>query len=420
MIRNPYFKTTMGIFAQLAIAVGVDASDGTGIGSTPGVAQVLVTIAASPTAGETITITVDGIAYLYTVPVSGTTQQAHDGILGMLQANTQGFYVGAHSGTTSSVYNLYWPGAAGNAKAISLVEVGTSFTVAGPYTFAGGVNSDATAADSLTDFIASGTAGAIWAFWEDTKLALAPGDTYNPANSARRFFYAWKQGTVAHISTPIPVSGRIYSSAAYNAGVFGIRTATYTGTHSATQIINFRIIEDTATMIPYPSWTYSILIGSGGINQAVTDLAAAINAEADDPIVSASASTNVLTVTATNKLRTFTMTSSLETSASQPSDLGLCALAYTVKSVAPIGDLGSVQELEKYYIENNGGTIYTPQGILASEFGLPTSNILAVTQWGFLMVTSSSFENGVVRNYSSKNYIVIAVPTGVQATLAAL
>lgn len=421
MIKNRFFKTTLGLFAQIAVVAAVDASDGAALPESPAVISVPVTIAGSPTATDTIDITVNGQTYRYTVPVSGTTQQAHDGILAILEANTQGFIITSHSGTTSSVFNLAWSGGAtNNGKTVSLVEGGSTFTVAGPYTFAGGVDADAGAADTMEAFVTSGDAGSIWAFWEDTKKALVAGDTFNPANIGRKFFYAWKQGTVTHISTPIPVRSRVYDFKSYSAGTAEVWTIGILGTMAATQIVHLTIVETTATLIPYPRWTYDINWITDNATTAAAVIAA-VNAETDPDkfIVASGSSTNVI-LTSQDKTRTFKVTVFLEVSPTQPTDQSAFTQTHTAKSAAPIGDLATVREIENYGKENAGAIVYAPEGTRAEEFQTFASNIGAITGFGLLLVTATTYEAGVVRDYSGKPAILIAIADGGQATLAAL
>jgi len=350
MVKNRYFSNTMGNFSELAIATQVDAADGTAATAQPATATVLVTIAADPTPGDLINIVVDGVTYTHTVPVADeTTQAAHDAIAALLATNLQGFVVVSHSGTTSSVYNLAWAGADKNAKAITLTETGSSFTVAGPYAFAGGVDADATASDNLKDFVDNALAGSIWAFWDDTKLALKAGDTLLPANLERKFFYAWKQGVATEYnkSTAIPVKSLVKDSVAYNAGTAQVMTITGTGTVAAGQRLQLTIIDTTGTQLPYPKFQYDTPIVST-IDAAFTAIAALINAElpGNVPIVTASAATNVLTVTAKTKLVTFKLAAFLETTTANPTDNSILTQATTAVAKAPIGDIASVTELQ--------------------------------------------------------------------------
>lgn len=418
MTKNRYFKNTMGNFSELAIAAQVDAADGTAATAEPATAQVLVTIAADPTPGDLITITVDGVAYTHTVPGGDeTTQQAHDAIAALLAGNNQGFLVVGHSGTTSSIYNLAWAGADKNTKAIALAETGSSFTVAGPYAFAGGVDADATASDNIKDFVTNALAGSIWAFWDDTHLALKAGDTALAANKNRKFYYAWKQGVATEYnkSTSIPVDGMIKDKIAYNAGAAEVRTvAASTGTYSVGQYVHVRVINTTPTNLPYESFDYSTPIVTN-IDAAWVIIAAAINAEnlANTPIVTATSSTTTLTLTAKDKYTTFKVIAYMEPTAAYPTDASIFVLGLTTNQKPPIGDIASVTELQKYYIMNNGGLAYgvDQPGVVPADFGQPTTNVglNSVTQYGFLLYNSKREEAGVVRNTDHKAYLLIAI-----------
>ena len=424
MVKNRYFSNTMGNFSELAIATQVDASDGTAASAAPSTVTIPVTVSASPTAAETLqfTFSEDGQVVLYTVPASPTTAIVNAGLIAALQA--AGFDVNS-TGTTSQVLTVSKPGAAYNASTVTLVEVGTSFTVAGPYTFAGGVDADATAADKIEDFVNNALAGSIWAFWDDTNLALKAGDTALPANVGRKFYYAWKQGVATEYnkSTAIPVKDLSKDSIAYNAGTAQVMTLTGTGTYSAGQTLQLTIIDTTGTELPYPKFHYSTPIVST-IDAAFTAIAVLINAEAlsNVPIVTASASTNVLTVTAKTKLLTFKLATFLETTTAYPTDASIFAHATTATAKAPIGDIASVTELQKYYVMNNGGVLYPDMGIQAIEFGQPTTNVgtNSVTQFGFLLYRSARVETGAVRDYSAKGYLLIAIKNTDLATLVAL
>lgn len=276
-------------------------------------------------------------------------------------------------------------------------------------------------------FITTATAGDLWAYWEDTQAALAAGDTALAANVNRSFFYAWKQGDGSvKRSTPIAVKGLKYKSAAYNAGTAQVRTATFGGTYAAGQYLHVKVIETTGTHLPFPVYPYSVKIGAGGINQAVTDIAALINAESadNDPIITAGAAAAILTLTSKTKIRNFKIASFVETTGAQPTDDSAIVLAETVKQVYPIGDLASVKELDRYANENAGGVTYTDDMYTAEELGKPVSNIdnTGATQYGTVLVFSDRTETGGVMNPAVQNraYIVIAIRTADVAGLVAL
>lgn len=277
---------------------------------------------------------------------------------------------------------------------------------------------------NLETFTANAANNSIWAFYEDGAKhpAVVAGDTALLINQKRLFFYAWKDASgVVKKSTSIPINGLSYSSIVYNAGSAQVSTATFGGTYAASQILQMRIIDTTGTNLPYPSYEYSAIIGSGGINAAVTAIAAAINAEKFGKIASATAATNVLTITADLKSTSFKITTYVELSTSQNVDNTAPVVALVTKAIAPVGDILSVQELYRYYLINNGAVEYgngnQTNGI---DFGQPAQNITGTAQYGFIVVTSNRVENGEVKNFQKKAYIVIALATGSVAALVAL
>lgn len=430
MIKNRYFKSTLGLFAEIVIAATLDTEE-TASGGSPATVAVLATLAANGTNAETLTITVDGVAYLYTVVGTPAAAVMHTDIVNLLSANAQGFVVASDSGTTSSIFNLSWgTGTEKNGKVVTLAETGTTFTVAGPYTFAGGVNADAAASDNYEDFCANSNAGTVWAFWNDIsatgkQVALVPGDTKNPANIDRKFFYGWKDSAGnAKCTTAIPVRGLKYASLPYNAGQAQISKVTYGGTVANGQILYLRIQETTAGVIPFPSWSYDAVVAGGTADSAVAAIVAAINAETEAPIFTATAAATVATITGNDKTRTFKLSAYLEVTTAQPTDASAITFLYTTggaqAAIAPIGDLATVQEIEKYRNIYSGGINYAPDGTSVDEFQTSNSNIGAITQFGILLVSSSKTEAGIVRDHSSVPYVVVVVTTGSEDDLAAL
>jgi hypothetical protein len=283
--------------------------------------------------------------------------------------------------------------------------------------------SNAGAQQSTYDnFIANALAGSLGVYFSDTKAALVAGNTALAANAGRSIFYAWKQGDGSvKRSTDIPISGLVYDSIVYNAGVAQVRAVTYAGTFYLGQTLHTKIIETTGTHLPFPTFQYEVKIGAGGINQAVTDLAAAINAEKadNDPVVTAAGAANVLTITSKSKVRNFRVVYFVEATTAQPNDDSNISQVETVKQVYPIGDVASLKELERYDILNDGGIEYTGGQFSAAEMGQPVSNLdlTGATTYGFLLVKSLRKEAGVVRNFENTAYIVIAVKTADVATI---
>lgn len=427
MIKNRFFKSTIGAFAELAIVTQVDASDGTANAAQPSVATMTTTVSASPTAGHKLTLTLSNDVIIeYTAPATPTTAILNAGLAAAIEAALPPGSSVNFTGTTTQVLTIGVPDPAYNTVTITQTTTGNSWTIGSVATFAGGLAADATAADSLQNFVDNATAGSIWAFWDDTNLPLVAGDTAKPANAGRKFYYIWKQADAAicHRSSAIPVKDLTYSTALYNAGTAQVMTAAFgAGTYSLGQRLHIRIIDTTPTQLPYASYDYDVAIGASGINQAVTDLAALINAEKTEPIVTASGSTSTLTVTAIKKSTTFKLASYLEVTTAQPSDLSNVVFATTAKSLPTLGDIANVKELEQYYIVNNGGINYSPNGTVPLEFGDISSNIgtNSVTQFGFLLVKNKRTEAGVVRNYANdKALMLIAIKSTDVAALAAL
>lgn len=429
MIKNRYLSTTMGNFSELAIATQVDASDGTAQVAQPSVATLSLTVAGVPTAGHKLTLTFsNGIVAEYTADAAPTTAELNAGVIAAIEAALAA-YPGAmvtSTGTTSQVISVSVPGTTFNTVTITPTTTGVSWVVGSAATFAGGLDADATAADNIKDFVDNALAGSIWAFWDDTKLALKAGDTTLAANAERKFFYAWKQGVATEYnkSTAIPVKGLTKDSIAYNAGTAQVMTlAASTGTYSVGQRLQLTIIDTTGTILPYPKFQYDTPIVST-IDAAFTAIAALINAEAlsNVPIVTASATTTTLTITAKTKLLTFKIAAYLETTAAFPTDNSIFVQATTATAKAPIGDITSVTELQKYYVMNNGGVQYPDHGIQALEFGQPTTNVgtNSVTQFGFLLLRNARTETGATRDYDNKNNLLIAIKSTDLATLAAL
>lgn len=437
MVKNRYFSNTMGNFSELAIATQVDASDGTAALMEPSITTLSLTVNAAPTAGHILTGVWANIpaAYTglvptveYTVPVAPSTAIANAGVKAAIEAalaNVPGASV-QFTGTTTQVITISAPGSAFNGVTLTLASTGNSFTAPGVATFAGGIDADATAADNIKDFVDNALAGSIWAFWDDTKLALKAGDTALPANVGRKYFYAWKQGVATEYnkSTAIPVKDLVKDSVAYNAGTAQVSTGTFTGTYAIGQIIHLRIIDTTGTILPYPSFEYEAACTATSPDAALAAIVVKINAEAlgNTPIVTATSAAGVITITAKTKLVTFDLAAYLEVIPGATSDGSVFAKAVTVKAKAPIGDIASVTELQKYYIMNNGGVQYSDHSIQAYEFGAPTTNVgtNSVTQFGFLLLRQNRTEHGETRGYTNRAYMLIAIKNTDLATLAAL
>lgn len=279
-------------------------------------------------------------------------------------------------------------------------------------------------------FVANALAGAIAVFFSDTNLGVPAGGTSNAANANRSYFYAWKQADgTAYRSTDIPCLPT-YKQVSYSAGTKQVSTVTIGGTVSTTQQLTIRITDTTPQATPYPTYEYTETV-TVDVPTTLAAIAADINAEQLEPIVTAVAAGSVLTVTgiypnATNTLpRTFTLSGFLSTSGSQVNDLSTFTFATTTAAVAPVGTYNDVKEFEEYFIEQNGGVLYAQPGTKASEFQTvgttASSNVVLGINYGYLIVTATKnvYDNGATRGYTNKAYVIIALPTASVATLAA-
>lgn len=430
MTKNNRFKNTLGVFAELVIASALDTEETNSVPIEPSTVTLSLGVGASPTEGDTVKFTFsDGRVAQYTVPASATTAICNAAVKAALEAalaDVPGASVG-FTGTTTQVITVSTPGAEFNAKTITTTETGSTFTAPGVGTFAGGVNADAAASDNYEDFVANSNAGTIWAFWDDLtsgkQLALAAGDTKKPANINKKFFYAWKDANgYTKRTSSIPVLGLSYDSVAYNAGQAQISKVQYGGTIEAGQLLHIKIIDTTSTQVPYPSYQYNVPFATD-IATTCTALAALINAETEDKMVTASASSDTITITGVYKNRTFSLAAFIEVTPAKPTDNSAITFptSGTQKAIAPVGDLAGVKELEKYYILYGGGINYTPAGTNLEEWQDSTgSNVGTTAQWGFLLVKSNKVQEGIVHNHTAKAHVLVIVPTGSQTTLAAL
>ena len=422
MIRNRFFKGTIGKPAEVIIAQSLDASNSPSAG-TAATSVNTVTIAGTPTLGDSITFNIGGYIYTYTVPSGVTTAaQAVTGIEAMLDANTQGF-TAASSGTTSATFTLTGPvGTSFNGVTVTGSETGSTFSSIVTANFAGGVNPVLGFQTTLEDFVDNADDGAIAAYWEDTKAAVAYGTTTLPANVGRKYFFAWKQADgVVKITTPIPVPVPATDkvSIAYAAGQGDIYTLAFGGTIAVTQILHVRIIDKTSTEVPYPSWEYQETVTST-VAAAVTALAADINAEKIDKIFSASDSSTTLTITGTDTTRVLDVSAYIETSPSQTVDASNIVKTHTQKAIAPVGTYADVKWLESFFQVQQGLTLYSQEGTLPSDFGEPASNVLPSIQYGYVIIKSFRKEQGATRNYEQPLYTIIALPTASRASLIGL
>jgi len=420
MIRNRYFKGTLGKPAEIIIAKSLDNSNSPSAG-TAATGNLAATIAASPTVGDTLSINIGGTVYTFTVtPAHSTAALAVSGIAAMLDENTQGFTV-VESGTTSASFALTGQvGTSFNGVTVSGTETGNTFSAIVGTNFSGGVNPVLGFQTTLDDFVDNAANGSLGAYWEDTKTAVAFGTTTLAANIGRKYFFAWKQADgVAKISTPIPVPVADKQSVAYNAGQGDVWTAAFGGTIAVTQILHVMIIDTAATTVHYTSWQYQETVTTT-VTAAVAALAADINAETMEAVFTASAGGTTLTVTGTDATRTLKISAYIETSPSQTADASAIVLSHTQKATAPIGTYADVKEFENYFKVQQGLTLYSPEGTLASDFGEPATNVDAAINYGYVIIKSFREEQGATRNYKQPLYTIIALPTASRASIIGL
>lgn len=285
----------------------------------------------------------------------------------------------------------------------------------------------ATTQTNYETFVASSAAGDLWAFWEEPDangkhLALVAGDPVAAANVGKKYFYAYKDANlITKRTASIEVGKTKFTSAAYNAGTAQVSTATYGGTISGTQIIHARIMETTGTQAPFPSYDYSAVVGSGGIDAAVTSLRAQINAEKNEKFVTASGATNALIITSNDKVRTFKLLAYIETSPAATADASAVTVVNTTPPVYPIGTSADLADLFRYFLINQGATEFSQTfGTNGESFGWPDVALADTTQWGFFILREDREEAGVTRNYNNNAKVVIAIANAQLDELVAL
>jgi hypothetical protein len=422
MIRNRWFKQTLGVPSEVIIAKDLDDSTSPSAGTAP-TGTVNVTIAGTPTLNDTLVINVDGYIYTYTVGAGETTAAlAATAIEAMLDANSQGF-TASHTGTTSAVFTLTGPnGTSFNGKTVTGSEGGSTFSAITTANFSGGVNPVVGFKPTHADFVDDAAAGDLAAYWEDDGTAVTYGSTSNPANSKRKYFYAWKQADgTSKVSTSLE-AGRISNktSIPYFAGQSDVWTVTLGGTISIGQTVILRIIDTTSTIIPYPNWSFEV-ISTGVLNTDATNLRAQINAETIDKVFVASGSGANVVITFTDTSRTFKVLIAVETTFNEPVNEEVNVIVHTTPAKAPIGTYADIKELEKYFLVQQGSPLYTGQGnVNLEELGLPASNVDAAITYGIFILKSWRFEKGEVKNFEQPLYVIIALPTADLATIAGL
>lgn len=433
MVKNRFFKSTFGAPAEMLIAQALDATTGAIAGSAA-TGTASVTVAANTTNGDQIVLTVGSHTFNY-ASVGAVTAAAYGTAL-LAALNLDPYFVAngivwTKAGTTSLVLTGTWPiGALPNGTAINFeagpVNAGPSFSAFSSTNATGGTNAVVGMQPDVKGFVANALSGTLGVYWDDTNLVLQPGDTYNPANYGRKFSYFWKQGGATTVgltmrTSPIPVRDRAYTQVAYAAGTNQVSTVTFTGTYAAGQILHLRLSDTTGTVVPYPNFAWETPFVTD-LTTTLAALAALINAElaSNDPFFTATSNATQVIITANDASRSFQTSFYLETTAAQPTDASIVTHVVTTGNIAPLGTLADVQEFENYFKVGNGVMIYTPEGTIPAEFGVPVTNAVTAINYGYLIVTMVRVERGETRDYTKKTYVVVALPTASLATLASI
>jgi len=438
MIRNRFLKTTYGVGGEFVIATTIDNSATPSAGTAPSSAVINLGLAGTPTAGDRVNITVGGEKYDYIVQAGDTTAAAlNASILAVLKANNQGF-TATSSGTTSSVFTLAAPiGTSFNGVVVTAAagtpNAGPTFSAISTSNFGtGGTNPvQAGPAATIKDFVANAASGAMGVYWSDTNTAVAPSTTGLYANQTRKFYYAFKTQDGQTITTsPISCRDREYRTVPYNAGTNEVWTLLLGGTVIAGQILHVRVMDTRTMQIPYPTYEYRA-ISSGTLATDLGVIRDAINAENQDPIVTASLSGSTLTVTGKDNSIIFELQYFLETISNGAANSNVDAVTYTltntVNAVQEVGTTKDVKEFEKYYKISNGVMIYvsSDNGLMTpDEFNSinpVTSNVVAGTQYGYLVVTHRKtiiFPGAALPHNAQKAYTVVAITSTLLNQLA--
>lgn len=430
MQRNRFFKSTPGVDAEYVIAQTLDNSATPAIGVAPSSGTAQVTVAASPAAGDKITIFVNGEEYSYIVAAGDTTAATlNASITALLNTNNQGF-TAVGTGTTTSLFTLNAPKNSSMNGWVVTVVLGTpnvstfsapvvaNFGAGGTDPVAGGPQ------PTINGFVTNAAAGAVGVYWKDTNIAVKPGETSLAVNANREFYYAWKtQDGNTMVTTEINAGSRKYFQSLYNAGRPDIWTETFTGTYTAGQILHVKVIDTTSAQVPFPNYQYD-LVCTGTINTDLATLATLINAEQYDPIVSAGASGNVLTITGKYAsgtaftYRTFKVGFYLETVGSnanaQGIDQSIVAIAQTQVAIAEVGTTADVTYFEQALKEMIGVMVYTNGDYTPSELSNITELVIPSVQYGYLAVTGLKVvvhRSSVHQAVSNKKTVIIALPS---------
>lgn len=428
MNKNRFYKSTLGIKAEVVIAQSLDVSAGGAIAGTAATGTASVTVAATTTDGDQVVLTVGPHTFGYASVGAVTAANYGTALLAALNADTYFVANGitwTKSGTTSLVLTGTWPvGSQYNGIPLNFeagsTNAGPSFSSFSSTNTAGGTGATGGGQSTYKGFIDSAIAGALGVFWDDTNLAVERGGTAVAANAARKFFYAWKQGdSVVMRTTAIPAGTRKYTSLPYTAGQADIMTVTVGGTVSVGQWIHVKVIDETFPQIPYPFYTYSGQV-TVDVATTLTAIAAAITADTtNENTFNATSSSTVLTITGSLNRR-FKTAAFIETTPAYPTDASAITMAYTQRSIAPLGTYADIKELENYFLVQNGAILYAGANGMTnvSDFQTQSSNVVSGTNYGQLIVTALKTEKGEVKDFTDKAYVIVALPTASLATLA--
>lgn len=449
MVKNRFFKNTFGVAIEALVAQGLDTSnaESPAVGGTAGSATYSVTVAGTPTAGDQVILTLGNDEWHYEVGAGDTTAALFGtNILAYLNADPRSVALGltwTKTGTTSLVLTATGPvGTALNGTAAGFragaTNAGPTFSAFSSTNYAGGVNPIADQQPHFEAFVANAAAGKIGVYYEEhtagskANPAVKIGDTRLAANAARRIFWAVKDalGVVFRTSAfPLGPSLLRYDKAAYAAGTNQVSTLTVTARPAVGQTIHVRVTDTTLTQVPYPTYEYSAAVGgtaaAADVETALANIAAQINnnLEKIDPVVTASASSDnsmVLTLTGKNATISFKITTYNETTPAQPTDGYAATVAVTQQPVQPVGTIDDVTEFENYFKAMNTGVIYPPEGTLETEWNKFGSNVVAGTQYGYLVASQELelVQEGATRTYKQRKRVVIAIKNSDLNTLA--
>lgn len=425
MQRNRYFKSTFGTSGEFLLANTLDNSATPVDPVNPTSATALVTVAASPAAGDIVNITINGQVYSYVVKAGDSTAATLvASIVTDLNLNNVGF-VASVAGTTSATFTIAAPpnsGVTWNGRIVSIAAGATNVSTFSAFSSTNfGTNGvdgvEAGPQPTIDLFVANAPANSLGVYWEDTRQVVAPGATGVYANRLRKFIYAWKTASGnTMITTGVTAGTREYRTTPYFAGQVDIWTLTFTGTYTAGQILHVRVMDITAVQIPSPTWEW-VVVSTGTIATDLDNLAALINGEQQEPVVSAvNSGGGVLTITGLYNSRLIRVGYYMETIGQPGTNIGtdqsVCAFAQTQKSIAEVGTTADVTYFEEFFKTQNGIMNYVGTGTYTpAEFNNYLTSVVAGTQYGFLIVKSQkeSIHKSSVLSLKNNHFIMIAI-----------